>query len=57
VTAPLKATSSCSPTPSPPRSPQNPQPLPAWEETVEEAAAWDRRWGERDTDFDRDEGE
>lgn len=29
-------------------------PLPGWEETAAEAAAWDR-WWDRDTDTDRDE--
>ena len=31
------------------------QPLPAWEETAEEVAAWDRWWGDRETDTDQDE--
>jgi hypothetical protein len=26
------------------------EPLPEWEETAEEVAAWDRWWGDRDTD-------
>lgn len=28
--------------------------LPPWEETVEEAAAWDRQWGDRDDDEECD---
>lgn len=30
-------------------------PLPAWEETPAEVAAWDRQWGDREYDTD-DEG-
>lgn len=26
-----------------------------WDETPAEAAAWDRWWGDRDIDYDRDE--
>jgi hypothetical protein len=32
------------------------EPLPGWEETAEEVAAWDRWWGDRDTDTDNDQG-
>lgn len=31
------------------------QQLPAWEETIEEAAAWDRDWFDRDDDTDTNE--
>jgi hypothetical protein len=30
------------------------EPLPAWEETAEEVSAWDRWWGDRDTDRDEE---
>lgn len=32
-------------------------PLPAWEETTAEAAAWDRYWGEQDYDTDEENDE
>lgn len=31
------------------------EPLPVWEETIEEAAAWDDDWFDRDDDSDTDE--
>lgn len=31
------------------------EPLPTWEETIDEAAAWDRYWFDRDDDTERDE--
>lgn len=33
------------------------EPLPAWEETPKEAAAWDRAWFDRDCDPDYDNDE
>lgn len=32
--------------------PPAPAPLPPWEETAEEVAAWDRWWGEREAPDD-----
>lgn len=30
-------------------------PLPPWEETPAEAAAWDRAWFDRDDDYEQDD--
>lgn len=37
-----------------PSPPADLPPVAWWEETIAEAAAWDRWWGERDTDTDEE---